>query len=691
MGRGGLHLRNRVPLERAPGDAPEIPPVRVAALAALTALGLLVVIFRFWYLQVAQGQRYLDSAYANQRTSVRIAPPRGIIEDRNGVALLTNTARIDVFDPPTQQRDWVEKEVRRQKKSRKGHRWKQAEIDELYKAVRFDAFVHLSGILGTDPAEMLKEFEKNRTTSSEPALVQRGISQDQLAQVAERLSELPGVLPMVVPVRLYPKGALGAQILGYIDQITADKLKREDSARVAARDAGQDDSLLPRHRSGDQIGTYGLEKYYDQLLSGTEGSIDYAVNNAQERQGVLEERPAVPGAKLTLTLDWRLQALAEKLMQGKKGAAVALDPRDGSVLAMASFPSFDPNAFQHRPISKATMDAISAGQLNRAVDGIYPPGSTFKIISSVAGLAEKKITTGTVFSCGGSYLKLNCDGTHGGVALRGALTVSCDTYYYHVGQRLGEEKLKTWAQNFGLGVSTGIDLPGKSFGEPEGHLSTSKCKNDTNENLLEKARKAANQEEIAKLEREPKFLTLGETMQTAIGQGFTAISPLHMAQVAAAVASRGKIYKPHFLKKATVSDGSNKILDIDEAKPRITNEIKLPKDQWDVIQQGLRAVVTSGTAQKTANSPFVYISGKTGTAEKNKSGDNVAWFICYASKKAGETPSIAVAVCVEPMVKGQHGADMAGPIARKLVEGHFGVGLTDTKPIKLPLASTSGD
>ncbi len=687
MGRGGLHLRNRVPLERAPGDAPEIPPVRVAALAALTALGLLVVIFRFWYLQVAQGQRYLDSAYANQRTSVRIAPPRGIIEDRNGVALLTNTARIDVFVTPKEQSDWVETEARRQKKSRKGHRWKQAEIDELYKAVRFDAFVHLSGILGTDPAEMLKEFEKNRTTSSEPALVQRGISQDQLAQVAERLSELPGVLPMVVPVRLYPKGALGAQFLGYIDQITADKLKREDSARIAARDAGQDDSLLPRHRSGDQIGTYGLEKYYDQLLSGTEGSIDYAVNNAQERQGVLEERPAVPGAKLTLTLDWRLQALAEKLMQGKKGAAVALDPRDGSVLAMASFPSFDPAVFQRRPIPQSVIDnEVNPGQNEWSLADTLAPGSTFKIISASAALTEKKVLSGTSYFCSHEYQGLKCHGTHGSVSVRGALTQSCDVYFYHVGQKLGIDRLDYWSREFGLAQKTGIDIPD----DPDGNLS--EAKRSTNERWLASARRRGDRKREQEIIADGMTLKPGEIMQTAIGQGKTGTSPLHIALVAAAAAQAdGQIFRPHFVKHATASDGSGRKLDIPEARPTVSHQPPVSRAAWNVVRDGLRAVVTSGTARRAMEGSPFYVSGKTGTAETGKPGQTNAWFAGYASRKAGEVPSIAVCVFLFNDGKNLHGGDHAAPIARKLVEGHFGVGLTDTKPIKLPLASTSGD
>ncbi|MGC4045985.1 MAG: penicillin-binding protein 2 [Armatimonas sp.] len=694
MGRGGLHLRNRIPLERAPVEAPEMGQERIWILGGITLLGLLTLIGRFWYLQVAHGDSYLDEAKSNQRASVRIAPPRGIIEDRNGVALLTNTSRIDVFMTPNELGDWVEKEVRVRRKALKKEKKSlgEAEVKALYKEVQRAAFQKLADRLEVPVDPLLKEFEKNRLGTSEPARVFAGATQAQLARVAEHLAELPGVTPMVVPVRQYPKGKLAAQILGYVDQISENALKQEQAVLAKADAEGQDTDDMPRHRPGDLIGTYGLEKYYDRLLSGKEGSIDYLVNAQQERLSVADEQKAIPGAKLTLTFDWKLQALAEKLMQGKKGAAVAIDPRTGGILAMCSYPSFDPAVFQKRPIAPEVFKEVSQGQLNRAVSGFYPPGSTFKIVSSIAGLAEGKIDTGTTFTCGGSYLKLKCDGVHGGVSLGKALTVSCDTYYYHVGQRLGEEKLKTWAQNMGLGQKTGIDLPHQTFGTPGGYLSTSKAKERSIEGQLAQAKKAGNQALIAKLEREPRYLGLGETMQTAIGQGLTAVSPLQMAQVASAVANRGTIYRPHFLKKATTSDGTGKVLDIDEAKSRVAHEIKLSSYQWNAIQQGLRAVVTTGTARATVNSKFVYIAGKTGTAEKNKLGDNYAWLICYASRKPGEQPTIAVAVAVEPLVRGQHGSDMAGPIARRIVEGHFGIGLTNpTNEATETVAPAGGD
>lgn len=695
MGRGGLHLRNRIPLERAPAEAPELGQERVLALGGLTLLGLLALVGRFWYFQVAHGDSYLEDAKSNQRAKVRVAPPRGIIEDRNGVALLTNTSRIDIFVTPSELGDWMEKEVRRRKKALKPTRKKgftKAEVDALYQEVQQAAFKKLADKLEVPIPPLLKEYEKNRLGTSEPTRVFAGATQAQLARVAEHLADLPGVTPMVVPVRQYPKGRLAAQVLGYVDQISQPALKLEQEKLAKADEEGQDTEDMPRHRPGDLVGTYGLEKYYDRLLSGKEGSIDYLVNAQQERLSIADEQKAIPGAKLTLTFDWRLQALAEKLMQGKKGAAVAIDPRTGGILAMASYPSFDPAVFQRRPIAPEVFKEVSKGQLNRAVHGFYPPGSTFKIVSSIAGLAERKITAGTAFSCGGRYLGLNCDGVHGGVALQKALTVSCDTYYYHVGQRLGEDKLKNWAQTLGLGQATGIDLPDKPFGAPVGHLSTSKAKELSIEGQLVQARKAGNKALVAKLEREPRTMGLGEVMQTAIGQGFTAVSPLQMAQVASAVANRGTIYRPHFLKKAIASDGSNRVLDIEDAKSRVAHEIKLKPEEWTAIQQGLRAVVTSGTARGTVNSQYVYIAGKTGTAEKNKQGDNFAWLICYASRRPGEQPTIAVAVAVEPLIRGQHGSDMAGPVARRLVEGHFGIGLTNpTVDATETVAPSGGD
>jgi penicillin-binding protein 2 len=650
---------------------------RVLALGGLSTFALAVLIGRLWYLQVVQGQQHLNSAHANQRTQVRISPPRGIIEDRNGVPLITNTSRIDVFVTPGEQNDWIEKEVRRRKKAVRRRRWSQAESDALYEAARRVLFERLAGVLQLPVGPMLKEFEKNRLGSSDPACVQKGISQAQLAQVAERLADLPGFIPMVVPVRQYPKGWLGAQMLGYIDQISADQLKAERKANDEALRKGAAPESLVRHRPGDLIGSYGLEKYYDRLLSGTEGSIDYIVNAQQEKLGIAEERPAVPGARLTLTFDWRLQDLAEKLMQGKKGAIIAIDPRDGAVLAMYSYPSFDPTVYQRRPIPQAVMDRdVTPGQENRAL-GQYPPGSTYKIITAAAGLGEKKVSPVSSFFCAHEYQNLGCHGTHGSVALRGALAASCDVYFYHVGQRLGEEKQKAWAKHFGLGQKTGIDLPKDSIGK----LSSSTQKKMSFEGMADQAEEAGNTTRAEKLRREaPLGMNLGEVMQTAIGQGFTATSPLHMALVVGAAANGGKIYRPHLLKKATSSDGKATVLDIPEAKPTVAHTPPVPKEHWSAIREGLRAVVAYGTAHKTANSPYCTISGKTGTAEKNKLGDNYAWFVGYGSKSAGEAPSIAVAVVLEPYVRGLHGGDHAAPLARKLIEGHFGIGLETSKP-----------
>lgn len=676
-GRTGLHLRNRVPSTLAPIEAPAFEPVRVLALGIAVSFSFLLLILRLWYLQIAHGQEALDDAENNQRTSIRVVSPRGIIEDRKHEPLITNTSRIDVFIVPDRLDEWVRQEMRKIPRSKRGKGLR----DRLETA----AYQRLVDVLedGTTVAELHATFKKNQQPSlSDPTPVKQDISQSQLARIAEGLADLPGVIPLSVPVRRYPKGKLAAQVLGYIKQVTPEGWKAERDARKKAASEGKDIDKLPDHRQTDYVGTYGLEKYYDDILSGEPGSTDYAVTAQGKRIKIVETKEAVPGARLTLTLDGQLQQTVENLMQGKKGAAVALDPRDGSVRAMFSFPTFDPTAFQ-RPITPEMVAGLNDGQNNRATSTKYPPGSTFKIVSSIAGLSEKKISRGTPITCVGSYKKKKCDGVHGTIALSSALTVSCDTYFYRVGELLGEDRLKTWCRNVGIGEKTGIDLSQDSMGR----LSTSKAKAASFENQAKQYEAAGNKAKAESLRADAaRGMNLGEIMMTGIGQGFTGVSPLQMAQVVSAVANGGKIYRPHLLDTAVAGDGSGRV--IRKIKPELMHDIKLTREQWNAIRSGLRGAVTAGTARKTVSGSPFYIAGKTGTAELTKNGDNYAWFVCYASRKAGETPSIAVAVCLEPAIKGQHGGDVAAPIARRIVEAHFGMKGNDSLVLS---ASAGGD
>ena len=671
-----MHLRNRIPSTQAPVEAPEFAPVRVLVLGMIVVVSLLLLTLRLWYLQVVHGQEALDEAENNQRTSIRVLPPRGIIEDRNHKPLLTNTSRIDVFMVPDRLEEWIRQEMRKVPRGKRVGLHARLEIEAYQRLV--DALED-----GTTVAELQKTFKKNQQPGpSDPTPIKQDITQAQLARIAEGLADLPGVIPQSVPVRRYPQGMLAAQVLGYIKQITPEDWKAERDARKKAVGEGRDTDSLPDHRQTDFVGTYGLERFYDGILAGESGSTDYAITAQGKRLRVVETTEATPGAKLTLTLDSQLQQTVEKLMQGKKGAAVALDPRNGSVRALFSFPTFDPSAYQ-RPITPEMVAELSAGEQNRATGTKYPPGSTFKIVSSIAGLSEKKIGTGTAITCVGSYKKKKCDGVHGTISLSSALTVSCDSYFYRVGELVGEDKMKKWCQSVGIGERTGIDLPTDTMGR----LSTSEMKRLSFEAQARQYEAAGNLAKAQALRDDAaRGMNLGEIMMTGIGQGFTGVSPLQMAQVVSAVATGGKIYRPHLLDKAVAGDGSGRA--IKTVKPELTHDIKLTRAQWNAIRSGLRNAVMAGTARKTVSACPFYIAGKTGTAELTKDGDNYAWFVCYAARKAGETPSIAVAVCLEPAIKGQHGGDVAAPIARRIVEAHFGMKGSDSLALS---ASAGGD
>ena len=267
----------------------------------------------------------------------------------------------------------------------------------------------------------------------------------------------------------------------------------------------------------------------------------------------------------------------------------------------------------------------------------------------------------------------------------GALAQSCDVFFYHVGERLKENKLKEWALNFGIGEKTGIDLPE----DPRGVLSTSAAKKRKNDSMLKDARKRGDLAAVKRILADGETLNAGEVMQTAIGQGLTGTSPLHVALMTCAAANRdGVIYQPHLLQYATASDGSGARLSVPEATPKISHKLPVSPEVWKVVREGMRAVVTSGTARRTANSSSCYIAGKTGTAETGKKGQTHAWFTGYGARDAGTAPSIVVTAFLFTDGKNLHGGDHAAPLARQVIEAHFG---KSGAPVSLGSSSPEGD
>ncbi len=603
------------PSVSAPDSAVPAARLRIYALVIAGLISLLVA--RMWYLQILHGDEFRTRARSNQISAVRSPSPRGIIQDSSGRPLVTNGAQFTIVVSPA--------DLPKKKKD------------------RVIVYRRLAFLLHQTEEDLQKTVQRASGRASDLIVVAEGIDYPTLTRIAENHRYLPGVASRVEPVRKYPNGALAAHLLGYIGQIDEKEIK--------------DPANLKRGYVGaDFIGKSGIEKQYDEYLNGKPGELQYEVDARQQRQRLLREVDPKPGATLTLGINLDVQKACEAALAGRKGAAVAIDPRDGRVIAMASFPNFDPNLLARRPLkARVYREKIAPGLFDRATMAAQPPGSTFKIITSAAGLATGDITEHTRDNCPG-YIMLGrarkrCHSTHGSVNLSRALEASCDVFYYHAALRTGPTTLAEWAEKFGLGQKTGIDLPVESRGTVPSP--------------------AWKKIMAPKFHNPDSNWYPGDTANTAIGQGDVQATPLQMAQVAGAIATGGVIYEPHLLLKAT--DGATGKL-LYSAVPRVTRTLGLPADDLARIAQGMRQVIVGsrGTSH-AANLQGVTVAGKSGSAERRGGqahGATDAWFICYAPY---DKPTIAICVYLETSGENLHGGSDAAPVARKMMAAYFKV------------------
>jgi penicillin-binding protein 2 len=451
--------------------------------------------------------------------------------------------------------------------------------------------------------------------------------------------DLPGVMVQVESQRNYPGGVTASHLLGYVGEISAEQLEKAESSDL---------------HQGSIVGQYGIEKSFDRHVRGQAGykTIEVDAHGHEKRAAVVEKPQA--GNDLYLTVDIRLQKLAEDLLGQEYGAIVALDPTSGDILAMASRPAFDPNVLSRELTPKQWVEIVQdEGRPlnNRASQGQYPPGSTFKIPMAVAALETKTMSPSSTVSCTGGYQFGNrvfhdwkASG-HGAVALHSALVHSCDVYFYTVGQRMGIDVIAEFGKEFGLGQSTGVELPS----ERAGILPSTAWK--------------------LKAKKEPWLP--GETISAAIGQGYVTVTPLQMASMIGTVANDGVNFRPRLVQ--AVMDRMTGNLQELPAVPR--GQIKAKPETFRLIKEALADVVKVGTATR-AKSSLVTIGGKTGTAQvaalrtgpeehvPKKFRDH-AWFVAFAPV---ESPKIAVAVLVEHM---GHGGSAAAPLAKEVIEAYF--------------------
>jgi penicillin-binding protein 2 len=590
--------------------APELRR-RSQLLFIFIAVAFLGLITRLVFLQIVEGERFTYLSENNRIRIKRVPGTRGMIFDREGQLLVDSRPSFDlIFVPEDSERPETTLKL-------------------------------LAGYLRRDPVELLKTFEENKNRAAFDELVLgRDIDWPAVVAVESHQLELPGVTLRARPRRNYSDGPMAAHVLGYLGEINQKQLK-------LLKDQG--------YVLGDEIGQYGLERRWEELLRGQSGGQQVEVDALGRRVRVLHEVTDVPGYTVHLTLDRQLQETAYEALKGKEGTIVALDVHSGAILALASTPAFDPNTFA-RGIKADEWSGLIKDQLrplsNRATQGQYPPGSTFKIVMSIAGLEEGVIQPESFIQDPGFYSFGNRSfrdwkkGGHGAVNLHKAIVESCDTYFYQLGPKLGIDRIAKWANAFGLGEKTGIALDD----EKSGTIPSTEWKR--------------------KRYRQPWFP--GETVSVAIGQGYVTVTPLQLANMMAAVANGGKLYRPYVVNKVESVDGTT----TREYGPELIRTIELKPDTLTRVRAALADVVSAphGTGA-AARSSVVSIAGKTGTAQvvEMKGGyvktehlayinRDHAWFVSYAPV---ENPQVAIAVLVE---HGGHGGDAAAPMAKKVFE-----------------------
>jgi len=583
-------------------------------------VALLLIIFsgillRLWYLQIIKSEVLKQKSENNAVRLLKIQPLRGLIKDRNGVVLVDNRPSFDVLYMPNKGKD---------------HAIVIEKLGSMYKSRSLE--------LSDD-----QPFPK-KVKPYLPVKLEKDVSMGKVAIVETNALSLPGVFVDVSPVRLYLVGEMMAPIIGYTGEVSKEELDKPNNGYI----------------SGDVLGKQGVEKYLDQYIRGRSGAELVEVNAYDKEIKNLGRVEPVPGHNVVLTIDADLQKAAWDAFAGKPGAAVALDPRDGSVLAMVSSPTFDPNVFnsgipydiwgkmQSNPLNPLT---------NKAISGQYPPGSTYKLIIAAAALEEGIITPEQKIFCKGSFELGNrsyrCwkkDG-HGYVDLHRAIVESCDVYFYTVGKMLGVDKIAKYAKLFGLGEVTGIDL----HHEKSGLVPTKEWK----------------------LAKTKETWLAGETISISIGQGFNLVTPLQLVNAYSAFANGGNLWQPYLIKRIELPDGSL----FKEFLPKKKSELNLSAKTIDILGSALWGVVNEeGGTGSAARRLHADVCGKTGTSQvvglpqsdKGRRDKKIsafqrdhALFVCFAPLK---NPEIAIVVIAE---NAGHGGSAAAPIARKMLDAYF--------------------
>ncbi len=604
-----------------PRDDNELDEYKKRALYAVIVLLVFfaIIISRLWFLQIRNGSQYTGMADNNRVRYLEVVAPRGNIADRYGRDVVTNRPSFNVV--------WVREDN---------------QIDDKW-------LKKVTRILSIDSSVVLEKIRKMAHNPGHiPVRLAEDVDWETVARVENNRMNLPGIKIEVVPLRVYHWGNLASHLIGYLGEINKKELAK---------------SVAGVYRGGDLIGKMGLERLREKDLRGEKGRNYMEVNALGFEQRNLKGVEPLPGNDLRLTLDMELQKTAEDIMEAedRAGAIVVMEANTGRLLVLASAPALHIDEFvggiSHKSW-QAMLDNPHKPLVNKLVQGQYPPGSTYKPITAIAGLAEKVVTPESVIYCPGHYRFGNRTyrcwkrGGHGAVDLKRALSESCDVYFYQVGQRLGVDRLAKYARLFGLGVRTGVEMEH----EKAGIVPTAAWKK----------------------KRFGKEWQEGETLSIAIGQGFNLVTPVQLAMMTAVLANGGTLYKPSLVEEVRDPDGRV----LSSFKPVVLERLLGQGRNLKLVRDGLVEAVNGkrGTGRRArVTDKSIVVGGKTGTAQvvrlkvyRHLKEKDIPYkyrdhglFICFAP---AENPEIVVAVVIE---HGLHGGSAAAPIAGAILEKYF--------------------
>lgn len=577
----------------------------------------IIIILNLFYLQFIKSGQFRRLDLANRIRLIPQPGSRGAILDRNGLVLVDNRPSFNLYL------------LREEEKPKK------------------ELFAKLSSVLGIKEEMLQKNYQKKYSFGFLPVLLAQDIGRSHAVVIEELKSKFPQLFIQIVPRRMYREGAFACHLLGYVSKIDSWRLEQFKGYG---------------YKPKDEVGFGGVEEFYDYLLHPEDGGMQVEVDHRGRISRVLGVKEGKRGADIFLTIDLRIQRIAENALNGKTGAVVILDPRNGEILGLCSFPEFNPSLFvQSSPVIRTLLNDPDAPLFNRAVSGTFPAGSIFKMIVAAAGLETKTIDAKTAFFCRGAYRignrQFQCWKEHGRVDLIKGLAASCNVFFYNLGLLLGPAKINQFALKFGLGRPCTVDLPA----EAQGKLPYSFTPFEVPARFRGGAVALGDLLRTGftrRLRRKTSWFD-GDTANFAIGQGEVLVTPLQAARMAAVFANGGRLIQPHLL-RAIKKESS--ILKVKFKNPKV---LPLRQSTLNIINQGLHQAVcrSEGTAH-ILSSLKVDVAGKTGTAQVT-GGSSHSWFVGYFPK---DNPRFVICVLLEHGGSGYNACLVTKEIIQKMLE-----------------------